>query len=78
MRTTLSLDDDVIAEIERLRRAEGIGLSEAVNRLVRRAAARPRHPTPYRHRSAPIGVSVDITSVADVLELLDDSPTDAR
>ena len=35
MRTTVNLDDDVAAEAERLKRAEGIGLSEAVNRLAR-------------------------------------------
>lgn len=35
MRTTFTLDDDVVSEVERLRREEGIGISEAVNRLIR-------------------------------------------
>jgi len=36
MRTTVEFDDDAARAIERLRREEGIGVSEAVNRLIRR------------------------------------------
>ena len=35
MRTTVTLDEDVAAAIERVRRERSIGLSEAVNTLVR-------------------------------------------
>jgi DNA-binding transcriptional LysR family regulator len=35
MRTTLSLDDDVAAAVQRLREERNLGLSEAVNELVR-------------------------------------------
>ena len=35
MRTTLSLDDDVAAAVQRLREERHLGLSEAVNELVR-------------------------------------------
>jgi len=75
VRTTFTLDDDVAAEVERLRRTEGIGLSEAVNRLIRSGLARPTaKSTRYRHRSADVGLKVDVTDIAAVLELLDDEP----
>jgi metal-responsive CopG/Arc/MetJ family transcriptional regulator len=73
MRTTFTLDDDVAAEVERLRREEGIGISEAVNRLIREGLARPRRRQRYRHRAAPLGLKVDVADVAAVLELLDDA-----
>ncbi len=72
MRTTVTLDDDVVAEIDRVRRAEGIGVSEAVNRLLREGLARPRPSRPYRHRSVELGLKVDVSNVGDVLDLLDD------
>lgn len=72
MRTTITLDDDVAAALEQVRRNEGVGISEAVNRLVRASLSRPRPVSPYRHRSRPIGLKVDVTNIGDVLELLDD------
>lgn len=73
VRTTVVIDSDVAAEVERLRR-EGLGVSEALNLLARRGmAAQASAPAaPYRHRTARIGLRVDVTSVADVLDLLDD------
>ena len=73
MRTTLSLDDDVAAEIERLRRDEGLGLSEAVNRLIRAAMAVPRSTTPYRHQTRDLGLKVDVADIGAVLDLLDEA-----
>ena len=74
MRTTLSLDDDVMAAVQQLRRELGLGLSEAVNALVRSGLAQREAtpPRPYQHRTAPIGIRVDVTDVAEVLDLLDD------
>ena len=72
MRTTVTIDDDVAAEIDRLRRAEGIGLSEALNRLVREGIGRPQRAKPYRHRTARLGLKVDVTNIAEVLDVLDD------
>lgn len=72
MRTTFTLDDDVAAEVERLRRTEGIGISEAVNRLIRAGLARPRRRQPYQHRSADVGLRVDVTDIGAVLDDLDD------
>ena len=49
MRTTLSLDDDVAAQLEAYRKKERIGLKEAVNSALRRGLAeldqpKERHP----------------------------------
>jgi metal-responsive CopG/Arc/MetJ family transcriptional regulator len=67
----VSLDDDVVAEIERLRREEGLGLSEAVNRLIRRAIATRRPAGRYTHRTADVGLRVDVDDIGAVLDLLD-------
>jgi hypothetical protein len=72
MRTTLTLDLDVAAAVEQVRREEGIGLSEAVNRLIRRALAGPQPQRRYRHASADVGVRVDVTNIGEVLDLLDE------
>ena len=73
MRTTVVIDSDVASEIERLRR-EGMGISEALNLLARRGIARePSSKTVrYKHRTSRIGVKVDVTNIAEVLDLLDD------
>jgi len=71
MRTTISLDPDIHAEIERLRRDEGLGPSEAVNRLARRGLARPSTIGRYVHHSTDLGLRIDVTNIGDVLDLLD-------
>lgn len=73
MRTTVVIDSDVAGEIERLRR-EGLGLSEALNLLARRGMAKSAtsKTVKYQHRTSKIGLKVDVTNVADVLDLLDD------
>lgn len=72
MRTTFTLDDDVAAEVERLRREHGYGPSEAVNRLIRQGLARPAPSTTYVHQTSPVGLKVDVTDIGQVLDLLDD------
>jgi metal-responsive CopG/Arc/MetJ family transcriptional regulator len=73
MRTTFTLDDDVAAAVERLRREEGIGISEAVNRLIRAALVQPKKRARYEHHSDDIGLRVDVTDIGSVLDLLDES-----
>lgn len=58
--------------MERLRREEGLGLSEAVNVLIRRGLAQPRRRTTYEHRSADVGLRVDVTDIGAVLDILDE------
>jgi len=72
MRTTIRLDDDVAAAAQRLSREEHIGLGEAVNKLARAGLARAqssRHS--FRQRTADLGLRVDVSNVAEALELLD-------
>jgi len=71
MRTTFTLEDDVAAEVERMRREEGLGISEAVNRLIRRGLVTPKQRTPYVHESYDMGIKVDVTNIGEVLDLLD-------
>lgn len=70
MRTTVNLADDVQAEVDRLRRTEGLGTSDAVNTLVRRGM-NARRDVP---RTADLGIKVDVSNIAEVLEMLDDEP----
>lgn len=71
MRTTINLDDDVAVAVERLRREHGLGVSDAVNQLARAGLDRPPRRTTFRQRSAEIGLTVDVTNIAEVLENLD-------
>jgi metal-responsive CopG/Arc/MetJ family transcriptional regulator len=71
MRTTITLDTDVAAAVERLRRRQGIGLSEAVNELIR-SGLRARSPqSRFQQRSHDLGLRVDVRNVAETLELLE-------
>jgi Arc/MetJ family transcription regulator len=72
VRTTIRLDDDVAAAAQRLSREEHIGLGEAVNRLAR-AGLRPGRSKrrSFRQRTADLGLRVDVSNVAEALELLD-------
>jgi len=71
MRTTVTLDDDVAAAVERLRRDRSIGLSEAINELIRAGLTVKRPRKPFRQRTEHIGFKVDVTNVAETLELLE-------
>ena len=73
MRTTINLDDDVASEVARLRRERGLGLSEAVNELARAGLGAAHADYVYHHPTRDMGALVDLTNVADVLELLDES-----
>jgi Arc/MetJ family transcription regulator len=71
MRTTLKLDPDVAAEVERLRREQHLGLSEAVNRLVRAGITANLPREKYVHRPRQLGLQVDVSNIGEALELLD-------
>jgi uncharacterized membrane protein YgcG len=77
MRTTITLADDVAAGIEKLRRERDLGLSEAVNDLVRAGLTRERPGPPFRQRTYDMGLTVDVSNIGEAIELLeaeDDSP----
>ena len=59
MRTTLTLDPDVAAALERVREATGLGLKEAVNEAMRRGLAQLEKGKvarrPFRTRTLDLG-----------------------
>ncbi|TMJ60909.1 MAG: ribbon-helix-helix protein, CopG family [Alphaproteobacteria bacterium] len=73
MRTTLTIDDDVAAELERLRRARDASLKGLVNdalRLgLRELAGRPKRKKPFRTRTFHTG-GVLVKSIDNIAELL--------
>ena len=76
MRTTVELSDDAAKAIERLRRERGIGVSEAVNELIRRGLL-PRTPeAPFCQPTRAMGLRIDVSNVAEALDLLEG--TDSR
>ncbi|MFF5212354.1 hypothetical protein [Streptosporangium sp. NPDC000396] len=67
----MRLDEDVMAAIERLRHERRIGLSEALNELARAGMrARPERHL-FRQRTRAMGLRVDVSNVAEALDLLD-------
>ena len=73
MRTTLTIDDDVAVQLERLRRARDIGVKELINEALRRGlrdmSARPKKREPFR--TQPIdGVTLLLDNVDNVAEVL--------
>lgn len=69
MRTTVSLDKDVQAAVRQLRQREGIGLSEAVNRLARAGLAEKPARKPFRQRTFDMGVMIDVSNTEEALEV---------
>jgi hypothetical protein len=72
MRTTVTLDKDVAAAVDRLRRTEDIGVSEALNRLARAGLVDKGVRKRFRQRAASMGpFQVDVSNVADALEAVE-------
>jgi hypothetical protein len=73
MRTTVTLADDVAAELQRLRRERSIGVSEALNDLARAGMIRKKEPRKkFVQRTHSMGKEkVDVTNIGEVLELLE-------
>jgi Arc/MetJ family transcription regulator len=72
MRTTITFDDDVAAAVERIRRERSIGVSEAVNELVRAGLSTSKKKRgEFRQTTWPLGLKIDVTNVAEALEQLE-------
>lgn len=71
MRTTVDLDDDTARAIERVRRERGIGLSEAVNELLRRGLLHQAPTKAFSQSTHPLGARIDVSNVAEALDLLE-------
>lgn len=71
MRTTIEFDEDTAKAVEQLRRNNGLGLSEAVNELIRRGLL-PRKDRPrFEQLTHPVGIKIDVSNIADALEVLE-------
>ena len=70
MRTTVEFDPDTEKAVDALRK-EGKGVSEAVNELIRRGMMAERKPKPFAPRTHRLGLMVDVSNVADALDLLE-------
>jgi ribbon-helix-helix CopG family protein len=71
MRTTITLADDVAAGIEKLRRERDLGLSEAVNDLVRAGLTREQSRSSFHQRTYDMGLKIDVANIGEVVELLE-------
>lgn len=70
------LESDVSAAVEQLRQERSIGLSEAVNELIRAGLVgllRGPERARFRQRTAPLGLRIDVSDVAGALELIEES-----
>ncbi len=72
MRTTIDLADDVAAAVEKARRERGLGLSEAVNDLIRAGLLPREQRAPIDPPSFNMSAKVDLSNIGEVLELLDE------
>ena len=75
MRTTVAFDVDTANAIDALRRERGTGVSEVVNELIRRGMHARAHPEPYTPIRRDLGLTIDISNVADALDYLEGSDT---
>ncbi len=71
MRTTITFDAEAAAVVEQFRRERGVGVSAAVNELIRRSATRPAARRPFVQQTSSGGAKMDMTNIAEVLELLE-------
>jgi len=71
MRTTVEFDPDTAQAVAALRREKGVGVSEAVNALIRSGLLPRPVVAPYRQATFPLGLRIDVSNVADALETLD-------
>lgn len=75
MRTTVEFEADTAKAVERLRREESRGLSEAVNELIRRGLGASPTPRRFVQRTKPLGLKLDVSHISEVLEVLDGPDT---
>lgn len=73
MRTTIDIDPDNARAIAELRRDHGQGLSVAVNHLIRRGLMAPEPQQRFVPRTHDIGVSIDVSNIAEALDVLEGS-----
>jgi hypothetical protein len=73
MRTTLTIEDDVAAALERLRKSRDDSMKDLINEALRRGiremTARPKRRKPYETRSVSLGRPKlpNVDNIAEVL-----------
>jgi len=77
MRMTLTIDDDVAAILERLRRSRDARLKDLINEALRRGLGEmsgpPKRGEPFRTRSVDLGTPLlpNIDNIADVVAIIE-------
>ena len=71
MRTTLTLDDDVAAKLERMRRTRHIGLRELVNNALRRGLQLMNAPEDPKERYTTTGVDLGRCQIGTIDDISD-------
>ena len=71
MRTTIQFDKDTSAAIDRIRRETGMGVSAAVNHLVRQGLMNRAEKAPFTQRTHPLGSKIDVSNITEALDLLE-------
>jgi Ribbon-helix-helix protein, copG family len=71
VRTTVEFDADTAKAIEELRRESGLGISEAMNELIRRAMVPRERTQAFVQPTRGLGLRIDVSNIADALESLE-------
>jgi hypothetical protein len=71
MRTTVTLAKDVALAVDRVRRERGLGVSGAINALIREGLARTTEKHPFVQRTSEGEALVDVGNVAEAIDLLE-------
>lgn len=71
MRTTVTLDPDVAEAVGQVQREQHVGVSAAVNSLVRRGLLAHQVRAPFVQRTSDGHARLDVSNVAEVLDLVE-------
>jgi ribbon-helix-helix CopG family protein len=76
MRTTLTIEDDIAAQLERLRRKDDASLKDLINEALRRGLqtmdARPKKKKPFKTRAFDLGEPlINLDNIAEALAYLE-------
>jgi hypothetical protein len=72
MRTTIDLADDVAAGVDKLRRERDLGLSEAVNDLVRAGLTKQEGAEPQiEFKTYDLGIGIDVSNIGEAIETIE-------
>lgn len=72
MRTTVNIDPDNERVIADLRKKEGLGMSEAVNKLLRRGAVSASSDYAFPDTSFNMGAKTSVAKTGELLDHLDE------